>query len=149
MLAADYHGVSKDIRETLESYEVMTEDGGEPPAPPPPVDPPRPGKENEGMEDRLTRLEAFAEDAKGRMTRVETKLDHIGQEVSNFKWWAAGSAVAIILAVIGAVLGTGVAIQQMTVSTFQAAGSQQQLAPQPPIIVNVPSILPAPPAGMK
>lgn len=86
---------------------------------------------------RIIKLEEFAEDAKQRLTRVETKLDHIEKEVSNFKWWLLGAIITILLTV----LGTGIGIQQMTVSTFQAAGAQNQPAPaqQPPIIINVPA----------
>lgn len=86
---------------------------------------------------RIIKLEEFAEDAKQRLTRVETKLDHIEKEVSNFKWWLLGAIITILLTV----LGTGIGIQQMTVSTFQAAGTQNQPAPaqQQPIIINVPA----------
>lgn len=119
--------------------EKMSMDGGD--------EPPH----NDRMEQRLANLEAFADDAKQRLVRVETKLDHIDKEVSNFKWWAAGSAVAIILAMIAAVLGTGIAIQQMTVSTFQAAGAQAAQpsppqAQQPIIINNIPPASAPPPA---
>ncbi|WP_428141365.1 hypothetical protein [Delftia acidovorans] len=101
---------------------------------------------NEEMEHRLAQLEAFADDAKQRLVRVETKLDHIDKEVGQVKWWIVAQMVAGMLAVVG----TGIAIQQMTVSTFQAAGAQA--APpsppqtQPPIIINVPpaSAAPAP-----
>lgn len=71
----------------------------------------------DGMDARVANLEAFAVDAKQRLTRVETKLDHIEREVSQFKWWILAQIVAGILAV----LGTGIAIQQMTVTTFEAA----------------------------
>ncbi|MDD0837880.1 hypothetical protein PSQ40_04780 [Curvibacter sp. HBC61] len=76
-----------------------------------------------------------------RVSALEAKLDHIEKEVSATKWWLAGSTVTIVLTMIAAVLGTGVAIQQMTVATFQAAGAQAAPAqpPQPPIIINVPS----------
>lgn len=86
------------------------------------------------MEARVTKLEDFAQDTRTRMARVETKLDHIEKEVSNFKWWVVAQIVAALLTVIG----TGVAIQQMTVATFQAASQQSAPSPQPPIIINVP-----------
>lgn len=90
---------------------------------------------------RVIKLEEFAEDAKQRLTRVEIKLDHIEKEVSNFKWWLLGAIITILLTV----LGTGIGIQQMTVSTFQAAGAQNQTTPaqHPPIIINVPAANPA------
>lgn len=94
---------------------------------------------------RIIKLEDFAEDAKQRLTRVETKLDHIEKEVSNVKWWIVGAVLTIVLTTIGTVIGTGVGIQQMTVSTFQAAGAQaqqQQLPSQQPIqpiVIQIPS----------
>lgn len=105
-----------------------------------------PPTDNDEMEARLTKLEEFANDAKERLTRVETKLDHIDKEVSNFKWWVVAQIFAGLLTVVG----TGIAIQQMTVSTFQAAGAQAQPTPQPPIIITVPqAVTPAalPPAS--
>lgn len=72
-----------------------------------------------------------------RLTQVEIKLEHIAHDVGQFKWFLLGAALTMILAVIG----TGIAIQQMTVATFQAAGAQAN-PPQPqvpPIIINVPS----------
>ena len=90
------------------------------------------------MDARVAKLEDFAGETRERLARVEvkldhmeSKLDHIASDVGQFKWWALGSVVAVVLAVIG----TGFAIQQMTVQTFQAAGQQAQQ----PIIINVPS----------
>ncbi|WCM86676.1 hypothetical protein [Acidovorax sp. NCPPB 3576] len=121
-----------------------------------PIDRPDSGNDepphNAGMEDRVKTLEQFAFEANGRLARIETTLDHVNKEVSQFKWWVAGSAVAIILSMIAAVLGTGVAIQQMTVATFQGAAqvakeSAPVAAPQQPIIINVPAAAtPAQPA---
>lgn len=79
-------------------------------------------------------------DMEARMTRVETKLDHIEKEVSQTKWWLIGSTVTIVLTVVATVIGTGVGIQQMTVATFQAAKESPAPAPaQPPIIINIPT----------
>lgn len=89
------------------------------------------------MDARLDKLETFADAAKDRLARIETKLDHIDREVSNTKWWIVAQIVAGLVTVIG----TSVAIQQMTVATFQAAGAQaspQPQAQQQPIIINVP-----------
>lgn len=96
---------------------------------------------NDGMETRFAALEDFAQDTRDRMARVETKLDHIEKEVSNFKWWVVAQIVAALLTVVG----TGIAIQQMTVATFQAAGQQAPAQQQPPIIINVPGAPAAPP----
>ncbi|WP_231499213.1 hypothetical protein [Comamonas aquatica] len=107
------------------------------------------GGYDDGMDTRITKLENFAEDAKQRLARVETKLDHIDKEVSSFKWWLFGAVLTVVLTVIGTVVGTGVGIQQMTVSTFQAAGAQAQTAsptPQPtPIVIQIPALPAAPP----
>lgn len=106
-----------------------------------PIDPTGGGGDNGDMETRVARLEDFAEKTGERLgrvdeklVRVETKLDHIEKEVSNFKWWVIAQIVAALLTVVG----TGVAIQQMTVATFQAAGQQAPAPQQPPIIINVP-----------
>lgn len=100
----------------------------------PPTEPPH----NDDMDARLTKLEDFAVEARERLARVETKLDHVDKEVSQVKWWI----LAQIVAAFATVLGTGIAIQQMTVATFQAAGAQAnppaQAASQP-IVVNVTS----------
>lgn len=104
--------------------------------------------DNDDMEPRVAKLEELAQDARERLTRIEATIDHVKHETSQLKWWMAGSAVAIIVTVIAAVLGTGVAIQQMTVSTFQAAAQQATTpAAQPaPIIFNFPPGTPAPAA---
>lgn len=107
-----------------------------------------PPDDNGDMHTRITKLENFAEDARQRLARVETKLDHIDKEVSSFKWWLFGAVLTVVLTVIGTVVGTGVGIQQMTVSTFQAAGAQAQTAnhtPQPaPIVIQIPALPAAP-----
>lgn len=96
---------------------------------------------NDGMEARVGKLEDFAHEARERLARVETKIDHIDKEVSNFKWWVVAQIVAGLLAV----LGTGIAIQQMTVASFQGAAQVAKdaapvVAPSPqPIIINVPA----------
>ena len=116
-----------DAQRRLRAIEKRMVDGG------PPTD-------NDKMEARLMKLEEFADDAKQRLARVETKLDHIDKEVSNFKWWVLAQIVAALLTVVG----TGIAIQQMTVSTFQAAGAQAQPAQQQPIIIQMPQAAPGP-----
>lgn len=93
---------------------------------------------------RLAGVEHRLDGVEQRLDRVEVKLEHIDREVSNFKWWVLAQIITALLTVIG----TGVAIQQMTVATFQAAA--QQPAPptpaaQPPIIINVPAAVPAAP----
>lgn len=102
---------------------------------------------NGEMDSRVTKLEDFAKSTGERMARVETKLDHIDKEVGQFKWWVLAQIVASLLAV----MGTGIAIQQMTVATFQGAAQVAKdaapaaaTAPQP-IIINAP----APPAPAK
>lgn len=100
------------------------------------------GGHNDGMEARITKLEDFAQETRERLSRIETTLGNVEKEVSGFKWWVVAQIVAALLTVIG----TGIAIQQMTVSTFQAAGQAHPApAQQPPIIINVPSAAPAAP----
>lgn len=100
---------------------------------------------HDDMETRISSIETKISDMDSRFIRVETTMSHVDREVSQFKWWLAGSAVAIILAVVGSVLGTGIAIQQMTVSTFQAATPQTiQQATPPPVIINIPPPAQAP-----
>lgn len=72
--------------------------------------------DNGDMEARFAkRIETRLDQVDDRLTRVEVKLDHIDKEVSNFKWWVIAQIAAGLLAV----LGTGIAIQQMTVASFQ------------------------------
>jgi len=113
--------------------QVVAEGGGDPPTGPPE------GYDG-GMDGRVSKLEEFAADARERLAHIETTLSHMSHDVGQFKWWVAGSAVAIIFSMIAAVLGTGVAIQQMTVASFQAASqlAQPQQAQQP-IIIQVPA----------
>ena len=108
--------------------------------------------DNHGMEARIAKIENRLDQVDNRLTRVEVNLEHIDKEVSNFKWWVIAQIAAGLLAV----LGTGIAIQQMTVAAFQGAAQvAKDAAPapaQPPIIINVPqgyergNGTPAPPA---
>lgn len=104
-------------------------------------DPPSGGSDNGGMEltERVAHLETDMKDVRERMARVETTLNHIEREVSSTKWWILGQIVAGLLTVIG----TGIAIQQMTVATFQAAGAQAAPTQPAPIVIQVPAA-PAP-----
>lgn len=93
------------------------------------------------VDDRLDKMDGRLDQMDGRLTRVEVKLDHIDKEVGQFKWWVIAQIVAGMLAV----LGTGIAIQQMTVASFQGAAQVAKdaapaaPAPQQPIIINVPA----------
>lgn len=107
--------------------------GGEPP-------------DNGAMEARIAKIETRLDQVDDRLTRVEVKLDHIDKEVSNFKWWVIAQIAAGLLAV----LGTGIAIQQMTVASFQGAAQvakdaapAAQSSPQP-IVITIPQSQPAP-----
>lgn len=99
------------------------------------------------MDARVANLELFAADAKERLTRVETKLDHIDKEISNAKWFVLGGVLTIIVTVITTVIATGIGIQQMTVTTFEAAGKATATGTANPIIINVPPAAPAPAAA--
>lgn len=84
------------------------------------------------MDARVTKLEGFAAATSERLARMETKLDRVVHDVGQWKWFALGAVLTIVLAV----LGTGIAIQQMTVTTFQAAAEAAKAAtpasPAPP-----------------
>lgn len=101
------------------------------------IDQPGGGGDNSDMEltERVSNLETDMKDVRERMARVETTLNHIDREVSSTKWWILGQIVAGLLTVIG----TGIAIQQMTVATFQAAGAQAAPTQPAPIVIQVPS----------
>ena len=98
--------------------------------------------DNGDMEARFAKIETRLDQVDDRLTRVEVKLDHIDKEVSNFKWWVIAQIAAGLLAV----LGTGIAIQQMTVASFQGAAQvAKDAAPAPvaqpapqPIIITIP-----------
>lgn len=96
--------------------------------------------DNPSMEiiERVAHLETDMRDVRERMARVETTLNHIEREVSSTKWWILGQIVAGLLTVIG----TGVAIQQMTVATFQAAGAQAAPTQPAPIVIQMPAAAP-------
>ena len=98
--------------------------------------------DNGDMEARFAKIETRLDQVDDRLTRVEVKLEHIDKEVSNFKWWVIAQIAAGLLAV----LGTGIAIQQMTVASFQGAAQvAKDAAPAPvaqpapqPIIITIP-----------
>lgn len=145
MIDPSYEPIADQTKQILQRF---TSRSAPPPPPPPGIGKDMGQDDNDGMNAaRILKLEEFADDAKQRLVRFETKIDHIEKEVSQVKWLI----VVQILAGIATVAGTGIAIQQMTVSTFQAAGAQQ-VAPthQQPIIIQMPQAAPAtaaPPAN--
>ena len=77
---------------------------------------------------------------------LKSDMSELRTEVAQQKWWIIGSSLTTILTVIATVVATGIGIQQMTVSTFQAAGQHTQATPPPqPIVIQ----LPAPPSPTK
>lgn len=125
---------SSNLRHFKDYAGAFSNEGGLPPGGEPP--------DNASMEiaRRVENLETDMRDVRERMSRVETTLQHIDREVSNTKWWILGQIVAGLLTVVG----TGIAIQQMTVATFQAAGAQPAPAPAAPIIIQMPAQSAAP-----
>lgn len=125
---------SSNLRHFKDYAGAFSNEGGLPPSGEPP--------DNASMEiaRRVENLETDMRDVRERMSRVETTLQHIDREVSNTKWWILGQIVAGLLTVVG----TGIAIQQMTVATFQAAGAQPAPAPAAPIIIQMPAQSAAP-----
>lgn len=108
----------------------------------PPIDPPGGGGDDGRMEARLSEVEKAIIAISGRLDRIGDRLDTISGSVnevkgsvSGFKWQVFAAAIAVILAVVA----TGVSIQQMTVSTFQAAGQAgESKTPGQPTIIVVP-----------
>lgn len=125
---------SSNLRHFKDYAGAFSSEGGLPPGGEP--------TDNASMEiaRRVENLETDMRDVRERMSRVETTLQHIDREVSNTKWWILGQIVAGLLTVVG----TGIAIQQMTVATFQAAGAQPAPAPAAPIIIHMPAQSAAP-----
>ncbi len=101
-----------------------------------------PPTDNGDMEARVTALEDFAKDAKERLTRIETKLDHTATKAD-----VAEAANSQIKWMVGTAAGLGVAA--ITVMTFvlnNAAPKSPPAVPaaaiqpsQAPIIINVPA----------
>ena len=121
------------FRDYANVYKHPLHKGGQPP-------------DNGDMEARFAKIETRLDQVDDRLTRVEVKLEHIDKEVSNFKWWVIAQIAAGLLAV----LGTGIAIQQMTVASFQGAAQvakdaapAAQSSPQP-IVITIPQSQPAP-----
>jgi len=116
------------------------------------IDPPSPGGRGGGSAEqppsprrepaygeRVARLEELSGNARERLARLETKLDHVARDTAQWKWLLIGAGLTIVLAIVG----TGILIQKMTVSTFQAAAQQVQ-PQQQPVIINIPPTAPAP-----
>ena len=83
------------------------------------------------IDKRLTHVEAVLPTLASKADLAEAKHDIVK--------WIIGSAAATVLAAIA----TGIGIQQMTVTTFQAAGENAAKAAPPqaqpaPIIINIP-----------
>jgi len=80
------------------------------------------------------KLEAIEARMDARLARIEAAAEGIQRDVDkmgNLKQQVWGAALTIILAVVGVVIG----IQQMTVSTFQAASQQPTTSP---VIIQMP-----------
>lgn len=89
------------------------------------------------------KIEAMEARMDGRVARIDGKLDLMmerlqdaKQSTTNLRWWLVGAAVTVLVACVATAIG----IQQMTVTTFQAASQQPAAAP---VVIQVPTI-PAP-----
>jgi hypothetical protein len=117
----------------------------------PPVDPFGGGGDDGGVEDRLRHVERKVDQIEVTLQHMNEKLDRIGASVSTWKWQFLVASIAVVLSIIA----FGVTIQQMTVTTFQAAaqaeGKTPAVAPAqiPPIIINVPPAAAPVPAPRK
>lgn len=159
-------GITVGVQEALNDLdrviraEKLARGGG---LPPPPIAPKSPVGDNRDMEARITALEDFAQDARDRLMRIETKLDTCatkedltklrGETREGFESVRSDmhkGTAEIIKWMIGTAVGLGVAA--ITVMTFvlnNAAPKTPAAALQPPIIINVPATpiaAPAPPA---
>jgi hypothetical protein len=77
-----------------------------------------------------------------RIAKIEAQIGTLISDVKSIKSSLWPLALTIMVPIVFTVIGTGIAIQQMTVSTFRAAAdtmAQPAAAPQQPIIINVPS----------
>lgn len=77
----------------------------------PPIDQGNGGGDNGGMEARVTRLEAAAQDTRERLARIETRLEHIDGKIhsematkDSMKAAIADAKNSIIMWVVSAVL---------------------------------------------
>lgn len=55
-------------------------------------------------------------------SECESRFDELGRKVDNLHWWLLGGCLTVMVAAFG----SGAAIQQMTVQTFQAGGGHRQ-----------------------
>lgn len=117
-----------------------------------PVDGDGGGPDDPSMEHRLSEVEKAIIRIDGKFDVVTARFEHVDSTLNEikvgvigFKWHVFTAALTVIVAVIA----TGIAIQQMTVTTFQAAAQQPSPpAQQAPVIINVPSAAqPVQPAG--
>ena len=110
------------------------------------------GGNDGGMDDARARLRKVEDSVIGldKSLQLFVKKEDLQTVERHLTLWIAGTTVTLMLAM----LGTGIAIQQMTVSSFQGAAEVARASaptappppPQLPIIINVPhpAALPAP-----
>ena len=93
--------------------------------------PPMAGPTQEELDAKLQLIEAKMDarlaSIEGKFDLLFYRMDEMGKGVSNLKWWILGAALSIVVAAVA----TGVGIQQMTVTTFQAAAQLVAPSPQP------------------
>lgn len=90
------------------------------------------------MENRVTKLEDFAVDTRDRLTRIETKLEHIDTVMAT-KADLHESTSSMIKWIVGTAVGLGAAaITVMTFTLNNATQKSPSQAPQP-IIITIPA----------
>lgn len=57
------------------------------------------------LEERVARLEGRIEGFEGRFDSLERRIDALDQKISRYFLWTIGIQVAVLLAVIGALIG--------------------------------------------
>lgn len=98
------------------------------------------GGHDDFMEARLSEVEKAIVRIDGKLDRIDDRFDQIIDSLKNLKWQLLASVVAVWLGV----WGSSIAIQQMTVASFQAAGERAKAqapaaAPAPqPIVIQLP-----------
>lgn len=92
------------------------------------------GGDDGGMEHRLNEVEKSIVRLDANVGHIQQMLVRMDHGISGFKWQVLAAAVALLAASGGLLFS----VQQMTVSTFQAAAATADAKAPPPIIMNLP-----------
>lgn len=91
-----------DARSAIQPFLLKRRPESSPPLPPaPPVDGPGRGSDDGGMENRLVKLEEFAQATRDRLTRIETRLEGVAtnhelhKALNDQTWKIIGAAITL------------------------------------------------------